>query len=132
MAYERIVMDGVTYRVRLIYDTRRRAFELIEGPNAGPALAGNNIYDDRGTGFSYQMAVEPDPAYMQDYYDFYEAITTPGVTHQITVPYNNTTMTYEAKIRSGSDVDKGLLSGKRVWGGLVIQYDYVSPQKEVP
>lgn len=131
MAYERIIMDGTTYRVRLIYDTMRRHFDIIQGPNAGPMLAGNKTYDDAGTGFTYQMAVEQDPSYPEDYYAFYEAITTPGVTHTVTVPYNDTTLTYAAKILSGDDVYKGWLSGHRVWAGLVVQYEYVAPQKEV-
>lgn len=131
MAYMRITMDGTTYRVRLKYDTMLRHFDIIQGPNAGPMLAGNEEFDDAGTGFTYRMAVEPDSEYLSDYYSFYEAITTPGVTHTITLPYNGTTITYEAKVLSGDDTFGGKLSGQNLWHGLTVQYRYVAPQKEV-
>lgn len=130
MAYMRLTMDGTTYRVKLVYDTMVRHFEILQGVNAGPMLAGNEEFDDQGTGFSYQLRVEPDVEHLDDYYDFYEAITTPGVTHRITVPYNNTTISYEAKVLSGDDTFGGKLSGDNLWKGLTVNYRYVTPQKE--
>ena len=131
MAFMGVQMDGRTYRVKIIYNTIVRHFEMLSGPNAGTMLDGSIEDDDQSTAFTYSMAIEPDSRYMQDYYDFYSAIVLPDTVHEITVPYNNTTMTYACKIRSGDDTFAGKLGDENQWGGLVVTYRYISPQIEV-
>ena len=123
-------MDGTTYRVRVVYDTLSRAFELVEGQNAGNMLSGRYERDLIGTGYTYEMRVEPDPDYPADYDNFYNAISNPQDYHTITMPYGQTTITYNAMIVSGQDTYQGVLSGVKQWGGLTVQYRYISPQKE--
>ena len=45
-----IVMDGKAYRVRVVYPSLSREFELLEGPNASTMLSGRNERDLLGTG----------------------------------------------------------------------------------
>lgn len=126
---ETITMDGVTYRVRSVYLSRRRSFALIEGRNAGESLSDRRIRDLRGTGYSYTMQVEPDPAYPEDYDAFFEAVSAPVDYHTVTMPYGQGTMTYEAAVVSGSDTDKGVLGGKRRYTGLTVNFQYMEPQR---
>lgn len=122
-------MDGVTYRVRTVYLSRRRAFTLIEGDNAGDSLADRRIRDLRGTGYSCSMQVEPDPAYPEDYDAFYMAISAPVDFHTVTMPFGQSTLTYEAAVESGTDTDKGILAGKRRYTGLTVNFRYMEPQR---
>lgn len=124
-----IVMDGVTYRVRIVYDTMRRQFSLRSGPNAGVMLSGREERDLLGTAYGYSMSVEPDPAFRQDYDDFFEAISAPVDTHQITLPYGQSTITYDAMIESGEDTFGGRLGGQNVWKGLTVYYRPIEPQR---
>lgn len=124
-----IVMDGTTYRVRVVFDSMRRSFELREGPNAGDMLSGRHERDLLGTGYGYTMQVEPDPAYPEDYDAFYEAISAPVDSHQITLPYGQTTITYEAMVESGRDTYAGILGGKKRWKGLQINYRPIELQR---
>ena len=130
-SWKRLIMDGRTYRVRLVYNTLVRAFELLEGPNAGYMLSKRHERDLAGTGFSYSMGIEPDPEYPGDYDDLFDALSNPVSSHVITVPYGQTTMTYAAEITGGSDTYKGTLSGVEQWGGLTVDFRYISPQKAV-
>lgn len=125
-----ILMDGVTYRVRVVYNTLVRAFELIEGPNAGEMLSGRHERDLIGTKYTYEMGVEPDPRYQSDYDAFFEAISDPVNSHSITVPNGPGTLTYQAMIERGSDTYRGQLAGQRRWGGLVVTFKAISVQKE--
>lgn len=130
MAYMRLTMDGTTYRVRIVYNTLVRAFSIIEGSNAGDMLSGRHERDLIGTGYTYEMGIEPEPQFQEDYDAFYDAISDPVDSHVITVPYGQTTMTYEAMIESGSDTYRGILSTVNQWSGLVVRFRYITPQKE--
>lgn len=131
MALMRLTMDGTTYRVRIVYNTLVRSFELREGQNAGEMLSDRYERDLRGTKYSYQMAVEPDPRYPEDYDALYEAITAPVESHSVTVPYGQTTLTYDAMIDSGSDTMGDYLGGVRAWHGLVINFRAKNIQRAV-
>ena len=126
----RLTMDGRDFRVRIVYNTLARAFELIEGVNAGDMFSGRHERDLRGTGFTYEMAIEPDPDFPGDYDELFDALSEPVDSHVITVPYGQGTLTYAAEIVSGQDTYGGALSGVNQWGGLTVSFRYISPQKE--
>ena len=126
-----ITMDGRTYDVRVVYNTLVRAFELAEGENAGAMLSGRYERDLIGTGYSYQLAVEPNPLNRADYDAFYEAITAPTPTHTITMPYGQTTITFSARVESGQDVFGGTVGGKKLWSGLVVNFISNAPYRTV-
>lgn len=126
---QQLNMDGTTYRVRIVYDTLIRSFELLEGVNAGEMLSGRHERDLLGTGYTYQMQVEPDPRYPTDYDAFFGAISAPVDSHTIIMPYGQTTITYEAMVESGQDTYRGIVSGRTRWRGLTVQYRYIEPQR---
>ena len=126
---QQLNMDGTTYRVRIVYDTLVRSFELLEGVNAGEMLSGRHERDLLGTGYTYQMQVEPDPRYPTDYDAFFEAISAPVDSHTIIMPYGQTTITYEAMVESGQDTYRGIVGGRTKWRGLTVQYRYIEPQR---
>lgn len=130
MALMRVKMDGTTYRVRIIYDTLARAAELIEGDNRGDMLSGRYERDLSGTKYNYSVAVEPDPRYPADYDSFYHAITDPAKdSHTITMPYGQTTLTYEAMVQTAKDTFAGVLGGVNQWKGLVVEFKAISVQR---
>ena len=126
---QQLNMDGTTYRVRIVYDTLIRSFELLEGVNAGEMLSGRHERDLLGTGYTYQMQVEPDPRYPTDYDAFFEAISAPVDSHTIIMPYGPTNITYEAMVESGQDTYRGIVGGRTKWRGLTVQYRYIEPQR---
>lgn len=125
----KLVMDDVSYQVRVTYDSVVREFALLEGPNAGTMLSGREERDLLGTAYSYEMTVLPDPTRPEDYDAFYQAVSAPVDTHKIVLPYGQTTITYQARILSGQDRWRGRLGGADRWSGLSIRYEYVAPQR---
>ena len=131
MALMRLTVDGTTYRVRIVYNTLVRAFELREGQNAGEMLSDRYERDLRGTKFNYQMRVEPDPDYPADYDALYEVLSDPVDSHAVTVPYGQTTLSYQAMITDGSDTMGDMIGGIREWHGLTVNFKAISVQKAV-
>lgn len=125
-----IVMDQVTYHLRVKYETIGRSFHLDDGENADYMLSGLYKRDVIGTYYDYTMEVEPDPQYPGDYDNFYEAISAPVDSHSITVPYGQSTLTYTAMVTSGTDVYRGKVAGVERWAGLQVQFTAQKPQRE--
>lgn len=124
-----ILMDGITYRLNVRYETLGRNFRLDEGQNAGKMLSGDYTRDLMGTYYDYSMAVEPDPRYPADYDAFYEAISAPVSSHSITLPYGQSTITYEAMVSEGADLFRGKVANRTRWGGLQVQFTAKKPQR---
>ena len=124
-----VTMDGKSYRLRVRYNTMERAFELRSGDNEGYMLSGRHERDLLGTGYSYQFSVEPDPRHPEDYDAFYEAISAPVDRHEITMPYGQSTITFQAEVESGQDVWQGRMAGVSRWTGLAVNFKPIGLQR---
>lgn len=125
-----VILDGTSYNLFVRYETLGRSFHLDDGDNANYMLSGLYQRDLIGTYYDYTMEVEPDPKHPEDYDSFFDAITAPVPSHTITLPYGQSTITYDAMVTSGSDLYRGVVAGKSRWGGLQVQFTAKKPQKE--
>ena len=121
-------VDGINYHVNLKYATLVRSFQILEGNNKGDALTGRTIRDIIGTRYDYELGIEQDPDYPDDYDRFYEVITAPVESHVVTFPYGQSTLTYECMIEDGNDTYKGTYGGTELWEGLVIRFIAIEPK----
>ena len=125
-----ILMDGTTYKVRVVYNSLVRSVELRSGENEDYMISGRHERDLLGTGYAYQLAVEPDPAHPEAYDAFYEAISSPVPSHKITMPYGQGTMEFDAEILSGEDRLLGKMAGVNRWTGMVVDFQPLSLQRK--
>lgn len=126
--YSGITVDGTLYDVRIVYGSIQRTFQIVEGTNTGTSIDATRIRDIIGTSYSYQMQIEPNPANMSDYYSFYNKISEPVDYHSIIMPYGNETLTFNACIEGGTDVDAGMFGGQRKWKTLTVVFTPLTPQ----
>lgn len=126
---QNIVVDGVEYRVRVVYESMSRSFSIVEGPNGGTAITARTIRDIIGTKYDYEMRVEPDLRYPEDYDAFYEVISAPVESHMVEMPYGSGVMKFEAMIVSGEDTYRGILVNRNAWQGLRVQFKPILPQR---
>ena len=124
-----VVMDGVTYRVRVKIGTLEQSFHIDDGDAAGTAISGADIRDIIGTYYDYSMEVEPDPQAPGDYDAFFWAIAAPVDSHTITVPDRQGTMTYQAKVSAGRHQQKDRVGGMTRWTGLQVTFTATRPQR---
>lgn len=126
-----VLMDGVTYNVRVLYPSVERSFNIPQGQNKGKSLAWSDLDDIFGTEYGYTFSVEADPAHVEDYDAFFEAISAPVGFHTITMPYAQTTITFSAKVTSGKDKYFGIVGGKHRWKQLSVNFYPTEPQRTV-
>lgn len=127
MASLGITIDNVHYNVGIMYESLRRSFEIVEGNNSGTNLNARTIRDIMGTKYKYEMTIIPIRGYQQDYDNLYYAISAPIEYHVITVPFGQRTLTYQAKITSGTDVFMGFDADGTEWRGLQITFEAMEP-----
>ena len=126
-----IVMDGISYDLNIQIDTLTETFKIAQGSNAGTAINGADIPDIIGTYFNHEMSVEPTLDNYADYNAFYEALCQPVAYHEITVPHEQGTMTYKAKITGGSMSLRKQIGAVNWWTGFVVKFEATRPQIEV-
>ena len=80
------VMDGVSYD--FAFDVKRRSV-IVSGGNSGMLLNGTYYNDVIGTYLEYDISIAIPIDKINDYVDFYEAITAPVEYHDFLFPYAN-------------------------------------------
>lgn len=125
-----VILDGIRYNLRVSFKTIQRTFRVADGDNAGDLLSGLYQRDLIGTYYDYSMQVEGDPADPDTYDRFYEAISAPVDSHQLTLPYGQGSITFDAMVTGGSDTYRGTIRGKKQWGGLTVEFTAIEPYRE--
>ena len=133
---QHITIDGVLYRVRIAYPSMSRSFSIVEGQNGGTAITARSIRDIKGTSYAYEMQVEPDPRYPEDYDAFYEVMSPQFGTdtvhsHMVELPYGAGTQKFEMMVLSGSDAYAGRRMGRNAWKSLKVQFQPITPQRTI-
>lgn len=125
-----IIMDGITYNVRIKADPgMEESFRIDDGPNSGTSLAGTEIPDIMGTYYDHTFTVERNPAYPDDYDKFFLAISAPVESHTFVLPHGQGTITYKARVKSGAHTYVGILGGRRIYKNLQVSVQTVAPQR---
>lgn len=124
-----VVLDNVQYKVRVKVNSLGRSFRIDEGDRSGTVKSGYYFRDIIGTYYDYSMEIESDPTDPADYDAFYQAISAPVDSHTLTVPYGQTTMTYNAMVTSGNDMFKDKVGSVNRWTGLSVQFTAIEPQR---
>ena len=127
-AYE-LSVDGVVYKVHVIFPSMVNSFEIREGSNAGYAQNGREIRDIIGTAYSYKMEVEPNPIFPEDYDALFDVLSSPVPSHRVSLPYGQSNIEFDAAISSGQRTWHGRTAGFQRWKGMEISFRPIVPQR---
>lgn len=122
-----IQIDNNSYDVGVVKITRK-ASQKIE--SLGTTMDLRKHYDVKGTYYDYEVELATKHMNVTDYDNLYEAITTPQESHTVTLPYGQTTLTFEARISVASDNLIQSFSTFKKWGSIRITFEALTPQKE--
>lgn len=122
-----ITIDNNTYNVGIKKITRKASQKI---DSLGVTLDLRKHYDIKGTYYDYDVEVATQHMNFADYDSLYEILTTPQESHTVTLPYGQTTLTFEARISIASDVLVQNFTTFKKWGTLKITFEALTPQKE--
>ena len=130
MEAEKIIVDGVEYRVKIVYPSRLISFEIVEGNNTGLSLSFRQIRDVGGTRYNYSMQIKADRQHPEDFDALLDAISAPVDYHRVVMPYGQKALEFDAAVRFGTATDYGVSAGKRRWDDLEITFEAMEPQRK--
>lgn len=122
-----ITIDGQTFAVNVT--SLKRGAAVLDGENAGRVLSGRMTRDIIGTYYNYDLTFGKSTLSPSDYDTLYELLTAPVDSHTITVPYGQTTKTFEAYVANASDVLRKLTDSVNYWTELTVKFTAMEPQR---
>lgn len=129
MAALGITLDNVAYKLHIKFPGLQRGFSFVDGGQGGVMQSGLTVDDTIGTTYSYTFTVEPDRKHRADYDGFFEAISSPNRVHSITLPYGQTTKTFDCRVDAGGDHMGDMWGSERAWEGLSVTVTPIRPQR---
>ena len=122
-----ITKDNTTYNVGIIKITRQASQKL---ESLGTTLDLRKHYDIKGTYYDYEVELATKQMNVTDYDSLYEVLTTPQESHTVTMPYGQSTITFEARVSVTSDSLINKFALLRKWSSLKVTFEALTPQKE--
>lgn len=122
-----ITIDNNSYDVGIIKITRK-ASQKIEG--LGTTMDLRKHYDIKGTYYDYEVELATYKMQVSDYDSLYEVLTTPQESHTVTLPYGQSTLTFEARVSVASDSLVKSFNTFKKWSSLKVTFEALTPQKE--
>ena len=103
---------------------------VVESSNvSGTLIDGTYFSDVTATRLEYTITVAVPVGKEYDYAALYEALVSPVPEHSITVPYNQTDITFKARIESVSDSFYREENGTKIWRGTKFTCKGTEPYK---
>ena len=121
-------LDGKEYP-NLHVVSLKRSFAVLDGDNAGRVMTGAMTRDIIGTYYNYSMEIDPVSSDLSEYDEFYESISAPVDSHVLTVPYAQTTITFDAYVANGEDELVSKYGSRNDWQNLAINFVAMKPKR---
>ena len=122
-------VDGVAF-TRAVVDKPKRKFKVIDGENAGRLMKIAKMDRDvLGTFYNYTVTIDASFMTQTDYDNLYDILSAPVNSHQLEIPYAQSTLVFEAYVTDGDDELLGIRADKNYWGNLVVNFIAMEPQR---
>ncbi len=122
-----ITIDNNSYDVGIIKITRKATQDIDK---IGTTMDLRKHYDIKGTYYDYDVELATYKMQVAEYDSLYEILTAPQESHTVTLPYGQTTLTFEARVSVASDTLIKSFTAFKKWSSLKVTFEALTPQKE--
>lgn len=122
-----ITIDNTSYDVGIIKITRKATQDIDK---LGTTMDLRKHYDIKGTYYDYEVELATYKMQLAEYDSLYEVLTTPQESHTVTLPYGQSTLTFEARVSVASDSLIKNFTAFKKWSSLKVTFEALTPQKE--
>lgn len=122
-----ITIDNNSYDVGIIKITRKATQDIDK---IGTTMDLRKHYDIKGTYYDYDVELATYKMQVAEYDSLYEILTAPQESHTVTLPYGQTTLTFEARVSVASDSLIRSFTAFKKWSSLKVTFEALTPQKE--
>ena len=122
-------VDGHAYEVTVPAGGLKRSGQVMDGDKAGRLQTGRMERDIIGTFYNYSLQIETQNLNAAEYDELYHVLSAPVDYHTITLPYGQSTITFEAYVSNVNDELKLMQENRNIWGGLTFNFVAMEPQR---
>lgn len=122
-------IDGIEFTKAVVGEIKR-TFQILDGENAGRQIITAKMERDiLGTFYNYSLDIDSSFLTKEEYAQLYQVLSAPVDSHEIEVPYNQSTLVFEAYITNGSDELYRIDNEGNHWSKLAINFIAMEPQR---
>lgn len=122
-----VTIDGVGYDVSV--KELKRSASILDGENAGRSKSGRMRRDIIGTYYNYTLTLNTKSLGQSEYDNLYQVLTAPEDSYIVSLPYGQTTLTFEAYISGTTDSLVSSRGGTNTWGELQVTFTAMAPAR---
>jgi len=123
-------IDGVEYPGVFVKSPIHRSFNVLDGENAGRTMDGKMQRDIIGTYYTYRLEFDASLSDPDEYDALFDALSEPVDSHTITVPFGQSSLTFEAYVSNGDDdLSRIYRNESRKWDNLAVNFIAMDPQR---
>lgn len=120
------LMDGIAYNVSVTALTRK--FSIMDTDKSGRTQDGQMYRDVIGTFYNYTMTVAQQGSDADALEAFWDAISSPEVSHICVFPYGQRTLTQRMYVTGGEQALKRMENEKNHWGEVTVNFIAMGPE----
>lgn len=121
-------VDGVEYsKIHVL--SLKRSFAVLDGENAGRTMDGAMQRDVIGTYYNYSLEIDPAESDPEEYDALFEAISAPVDSHEVSFPYGQSALRFEAYVSNGEDELWDIFRTRPRWSKLTVNFIAMDPQR---
>lgn len=119
-----ITINGQSFDVDVLCDDLTQTFEKLSDENSGRLQGSGDMYiKNIGTFYNYELHIKRRVSCSASDYDrLWTLISAPTEFYTITMPHNQTEITLQAYITSGSRKLMRSQNGTNYWGDFIIKF----------
>lgn len=121
-------VDGMEYRNIHVLSIKR-SFAVLDGDNAGRTMDGAMRRDIIGTYYNYSLEIDPEGSSPDEYDSLYEVLSAPEDSHEVSFPYGQRVLSFQAYVANGEDELFDVFNGENRWNSLTINFIAMAPQR---
>lgn len=114
-------IDQIEYQ-HIVVGALQRKIVIETGKNGGTFLSGDRFNDVRHSYYEYSLTICPSLAHKEEYEELFALLSLPVESHEITVPYGQGYITYNAYVSSVSDKLRKRLPSGNIWEGFTVNF----------
>ncbi len=122
-------VDGRAYNVTVPDGGLKRSGKVLDGDKAGRLQTGKMERDIIGTYYNYTLQIETKNLNVAEYDALFETLSAPVDSHVITVPYGQSTLTFDAYVANVDDELMRVQEDRNLWGKFAFTFTAMEPQR---
>lgn len=111
-------IDGQTFNIKIAQDSIKRSAQILDSDETERKQDGDIYRDIIGKYVNYTLSVDTSLLDVEQYDTLFDILSAPVEKHSVTMPYGQSSITFDAYCSGVEDTLKRVEGNKQIWGGM--------------